>query len=228
MASIFQKVRTIGLSNIHTLLDKVIDKNSIGSLEQYARDMQAARDALDDQAASLKSDVKTLPTEIAGLEARREAADTNITILLNDSDPSNDHQAAVFEAQLMQLEDQIRIRRSKLEAAQVELATFTDMVAKIDLKRASVDGQIAVLRDLRDATTAKEKSAKLLSSVSLSEMPNVDNVAERLRRKAAVADNKLNREMGRVTDSVTDTTLDATVTARLAARRQALADQKQK
>lgn len=222
MASIFQKVRTIGLSNMHTLLDKVIDMNSIGALEQYARDLQTARDTLDDQAASLRSDVKTLPTEIAGLEARSKAADSNITTLLSDSIKENDKDAAVLEAQLMQLEDQVRVRKSKLENAQAELAKFTDMVAKIDLKRASVNGQITVLHDLRDVTTAKEKSAKLLSGVSLSEMPNVDNVAERLRRKAAVADNKLDREMGRVSGSVADNTLDATVAARLAARRQAL------
>ncbi len=226
MATAYQKTRTIVLSNVHTLLDKVTNWNDIGALEQHARDLQTARDTLDDQAAALRSDVKTLPVEIIGLDARHKAADANITTLLTDNDPSNDSQAAVLEAQLMTLEDQIKTKHTKLDAAKEELVKFDDMVAKIDLKRANVDGQIAVLRDLKDTTTAKEKSAKLLSGVALSEMPNVDNVAERLRRRAAVADNKLDRELGRVTGSVADSTLDATVAARLAARRQALSAKK--
>lgn len=222
MASAVQKVRTIFLSNLHTVLDKALDWNDVGTLEQYARDLQQARDSLDDQAASLRSDVKTLPVEIAGLDARRKAADTNITALLSDNDPSNDHKAAPLEAQLMTLENQIGVKKTKLENARTEVVKFEDAVSKIDLKRAEVDGQIAVLRDMKDAATAKEKSAKLLSGVRLSEMPNTDNIAERLRRKAAVADNRLEREIGRVTDSVADSTLDATVAARLAARRQAI------
>lgn len=220
MSSAYQKARTIVLSNVHTLLDKIIDMNSLGALEQYARDLQTARDMLDDQAASYKSDAAVLPTEIAGLEARHGAADANISVLLSDSDPTNDHKAAVLEAQLMTLEDQIKVKRDKLGSARTEAAKFADAVSKIDLKLASVNGQIAVLRDTQSATTAKEKSAKLLEGVSISDMPNVDNVAQRLRRKSAVADNRLNRAMGRVTDAVSDSTLDATVAARLAARRQ--------
>lgn len=220
MATVAQKVRTITLANVHSFLDWVGNWNDVGQLEQYARDLQKAHDMLDDQAASYKSDATVLPTEIAGLEARHVAADANISVLLSDSDPTNDHKAAVLEAQLMTLEDQIRVKRNKLESARTEAAKFADAVSKIDLKLASVNGQIAVLRDTQSATTAKEKSAKLLEGVSISDMPNVDNVAERLRRKSAVADNRLNRAMGRVTDAVSDSTLDATVAARLAARRQ--------
>ena len=226
MASITQKIRTIVLSNVHTVLDKVLDWNDIGALEQYARDLQQARDSLDDQAAAYRSDAKTLPVEIAGFEARQKAADVNITTLLSDNDPSNDHKAAPLEAQLMTLENQIAVKKMKLESAQAEAVKFADAVSKIDLKRAEVDGQIAVLRDLKDAATTKEKAAKLLSGVSLSEMPNTHNIAERLRRKAAVADNRLEREMQRVTGSVADATLDATVAARLAARRQAIETKK--
>lgn len=222
MATVAQKVRTITLANVHSFLDWVGNWNDVGQLEQYARDLQQARDTLDDQAAVCRSDAKTLPVEIAGLGARRKAADTNITVLLSDNDPSNDHKAAPLEAQLMTLENQIEVKKTKLENAKTEVVKFEDAVSKIDLKRAEVDGQIAVLRDMKDAATAKEKSAKLLSGVRLSEMPNTDNIAERLRRKAAVADNRLEREMGRVTSSVADSTLDATVAARLAARRQAI------
>jgi len=222
-ATIFQKARTLVLGNLHTLLDKAIDWNSSGALKQYARDLQEARDGLDDQAAGLRSDAKALPNEVATLRAQHKAADENITALLGDSDAANDHLAAPLEAKLMMLEQQIDIKQGQLATTTEQLAKFTEVVSKLDMKLASVNARIGVIETLEQTRNSQERATKMLSGVSLSEMPNVDNVEARLRRQTDVSSNKLDRELGRVTESVGGSTMDAEVAARLAARRATVA-----
>lgn len=225
-ASIFQKLRTITLGNLHAVLDMAIDWNSSAALKQYARDLQTARDGLDDQAAGFRSDTRTLPNTIATLEAQRKAADDNINALLGDSDASNDHHAAPLEAKLIGLEKQIKIKQDLLVTSQEQLAKFNDAVGKLDMKLADVNARIGVIETLEQSRNAQERATKMLSGVSLSEMPNVDNVEERLRRQADVSSNKLDRELGRVTESIGGSTMDGEVAARLAARRAAATAQK--
>lgn len=218
-ATIFQKARNIVLGNLHMLLDKEIDRNSSAALKQYARDLQDARDGLDDQAAGFRSDAKSLPNQIATLEAKHKGADDNINALLNDGDPSNDHLAAPLEAQLMGLEKQIEIKKGLLVSTAEQVAKFTDAVGKLDMKLADANARIGVLETLEQSSNAQDRASKMLSGVSISEMPNVDNVEDRLRRKVDISSNKLERELGRVTASVGGSTIDSDVAARLAARR---------
>lgn len=218
-ANLFQKARTIVLGNLHSLLDKAIDWNSSGALKQYARDLQEARDGLDDQAAGFRSDAKSLPGQIATLQAQHKGADDNINALLNDGDPTNDHLAAPLEAKLIGLEKQIEIKKGLLATTTEQLAKFTDSVGKLDMKLADVNARIGVIETLEQTRDSQERATKMLSGVSLSEMPNVDNVEARLRRQTDISSNKLDRELGRVTESVGGSSMDAEVAARLAARR---------
>ena len=219
MQSILQKLRVITLSNVHTLLNAIKNLNSIGEFEQYIRDLETSRDMLDDQAASSRSDVQTLPLEIATKLANCEEANKNIDILLGDNDPTNDHHAAPLEAELMSLEEQIKLKQNQLENAQAELEKYQQAVAKLDLTLAAAKGKLEVLRELDKTAKGKDRAEKALSGIAISEMPDMDDVERRLRQKAAVSDNALDRELKRVSDSTGGGTLEANVAARLAARR---------
>lgn len=220
--SIFQKLRVITLSNIHTLLDGVKNLNSIGEFEQYLRDLEAGRNMLDDQAAGSRSDVETFPMEIATLQARYKEADENINLFLGDDDSTNDHLAAPLEAQLMTLEAQIASKKSQLETAKTQLAKFEDAVSKLNTTVVAAQGRLAVLRDLDHAAKGQARAEKALSGISIGEMPDMDNVEQRLRKQAAVSGNQLGRTLSQVTSSAGGSTIEATVAARLAKRRQAL------
>ena len=223
MQSIFQKLRVITLSNIHTLLDAVKGLNSIGEFEQYIRDLETARNMLDDQAASARSDVNTLPTEIATLRAKHKEADDNIMVLLQSKDDNNIRLAAPLEAQLINLEQQIKLKEEQLAASQDQLVKFDDAVAKLDTTLVGAKGKLETLR-LQDATTkGKERAEAALSGIAISEMPDIDNVEAKMRRRAAVADNALDRTLGKITESAGGNAIDSTVAARLAKRQQALA-----
>jgi phage shock protein A len=219
---IFQKLRTLTLSNIHSVLDFAIDLNSIGAIEQYVRDIEKAHDILDDQAAIHRSRVESLPGEVATLKAQYAEADENINILLGDSDPSNDRFATKLETKLVALEQQISFKGSELETAQTELAKFEDAASKLNIRKTEMDGRLTVLRQMEQTSKGRQRAEKLLSGVTVGDAPNVDNVEQRLREKAALSGHQLDRTLGRVTDGMGTTSTEATVAARLAKRRQAL------
>lgn len=223
MASIFDKVRLITLSNVHSLLDEVIDLNNIGAIEQHIRDLEEARNMLDDQAAASRSDAGVLPKEIGTLEAQHAAADSDITTLLNDGDSSNDHLAAPLEAKLIMLEKQIADKKAALKPIQDQVTQFDTAVSKINTAIIAAKGQLDTLRNLDTMAKGKERAAKALSGISLTNTLDVDGIATKLRRREAVADNKLSRALGGITEAVTDSGFDAEVAARLARRRQAQA-----
>jgi phage shock protein A len=221
--SLFQKIRLITLSNLHTVLNAVIDLNSIGAIEQYVRDLQAAHDTLDDQAAVSRSRVKTLPGEIASLHAKHAEADENINILLGDDDPSNDHLAAPLEAKLISLEQQLTLKQTELDATKVELAKYEEAASKIEMRKVEMEGRLEVLRQIDQSNKGKARAEKLLSGVTVGDTPDVDDVERRLREKQAVTDNKLDRTLDRVTGGMGATSTEAIIVARLAKRRAELA-----
>lgn len=226
MSSILQKLRTITLSNVHSFLDAAKGLNSIGEFEQYIRDIEKARNMLDDQAAASRSDVDTLPLDIATMESKCDEANTNIEILLGDDDESNDYLAGPLEAKLMQLEGQIEAKSTQLQNAQIELSKYQDAVSKLDITLTTAKGKLAVLRDLNQAAKGKARANKALSGISIGEMPDMDNVEQRLRRQAAVDGNALDRTLKQVSGSSTGGAVEATIAARLAARRQKIKNAK--
>lgn len=222
MQSILSKLRVITLSNLHSLLNAIKELNSIGEFEQYVRDLQQARDMLDDQAAVCRAAVNSLPQEIATLQARYQEADANINILLGDDDPTNDHLAAPLEAKMLNLEREIQSKNAKLAPAREEMAKFDAAVSKLDMTVIEAQGRLTVLRDLDQQATTKAKTERLLAGVSIGDMPDVDNVERKLRERAAVADNALDRTLNRVTEGAGGSTIESEVAARLAKRRAAI------
>jgi chromosome segregation ATPase len=223
MQSILDKLRVITLSNLHSLLDGVKALNSIGEYEQYLRDLSTARNMLDDQAASHRSDVDTLPQEIDTLETRHAQVESDFEILVAGSDSSNDLSIKKLGAELENLERQIGQRKAKLEPAKAELAKYEDAVGKLDLTIIEAQGKLETLRDLAADAKANKQSARLMASVSIGEAPDTDEVENRLRREAAVAGNQLDRSLAGVTAAAGGGTMDASVAARIARTKAKLA-----
>lgn len=227
MQTITGKIRSITLANVHTVLDFIKSLNSIGEYQQYIRDLETARDILDDQAAISRAKVNTLPAEIARLQAQHDEADRNIDILLSDDDTSNDHLAKPLEAKLLNLETQISSKESQLATAQEEFAKFEKAVSEIDMTLISAKGKLQVLQELESTTGARQKAEKLLSGVSVGEAPDTDSMEQKLRDKAAVANNGLDRSIDRLTSSVSGgSTFASEIEARQAARRAKIAANK--
>lgn len=223
MESLFAKTRLALLSNLHGLLNAAIDLNSIGAIEQRVRDLEAGRDSMRDQRAVIRADMNALQAEVGKLKADYAAADENINIVLTDDDLTNDHLAEKFQKQMLLLEQQIADKVALSNSNQEDLTKLDDALSKIDAALSEMQGRLRSLRTLKATATGKERVAAALKGINLGDSSAIDNVEARLRRKAGVADARLDDQLGQLGEAVGGSMMDVTAAALIAKRKQALA-----
>lgn len=226
MASLFDKLRIITVSNLHSFLNAVIDLNSVGAIRQYVRDLEQARDTLADQLAVVNSRANNLPNEIGGLQARYDALNDDIDTILGDEDPNNDHLATDLIKRQQLLEKQIESKREALEAQQQEQSSLAGAVGKLSSRIEEMKSRIEVLQDLEATARGKARAAKALKGISLGEQPSIDDVEQRLRDNATMAEAQLDRQLGNLVDGLGDSSADASAAAELIRRKQRIVDKK--
>lgn len=225
--TLFQKARVITMSNLHTLLDKIKGINTVGEYEQYIRDLQDARDSIDDLSAQNKGQKAFLMQSIATSEARAQKLDVDINTLLSDDDESNDRFATPLQVQLDAVNAQIASQKTELEGINQQVATLDQQVEALDLRLTEAKNGLERIRTMDRTTKAQEKAASALSGINIGDAPDVSGIESQMASRAAVAANSLERNIGRIAGSVGGVTpAQAAAEAALAARRKAIAAQK--
>lgn len=228
-SGIFAKLRTLGLTSIHTLLDAAQDGlGTVAQCEQAIRDTTQGRNQLDDLLATTRARRTVLTNEIGNAEAMLQQADVQINQLLGDDDPSNDHFATPLQVQFDNYTALIARAQAQLVKVDGEIEQYQQMVQRLDVKLASATGKLNSLRILEEETDKKAKVAKLLGNISIGADIDTSEAEARLHEKAAVADNQLQRSIGQVSGAVGGVTAaEASAAASIAARRQKINAAKQ-
>lgn len=227
MAGLFSKARTLVMGNLHALLDKAIDLNSVEAVKQHIRDLEEALEDLQDSAATAAGAVRTAQRETQALEAQMRELDRCIEILLSDDDATNDNQALPLQARLDGLTDRLTAKRSEFVAAQTAAAQLGDAAAQLRAKHASMVEQVNTLEAMERGAKAKEQAADAIRAAGRvagnGTDASVDNIRERIQRRSDVSDEKFARAMGDLGAATGKDVALATAAARLAERKAALA-----
>ncbi len=80
--SFFQKIETLIKANLHAMVDKALDENSVAVLDEYIRQAENNLDELEDALITIKGQVKTLKRKYETIRAEAEALDQDIDRLL--------------------------------------------------------------------------------------------------------------------------------------------------
>ena len=82
MASLLEKTQTLISANLHDMVDKALDANSVAVLKQYIRDAENNLDQLEDAAATVGGEVKTLERKYKEYKKKGDKLDRNIDALV--------------------------------------------------------------------------------------------------------------------------------------------------
>ena len=82
MASILEKTQTLIQANLHSMVDKALEKNSVAVMKQYIRDAEKNLDELEDAAATVGGEVKTMERKYKEYKKKADQLDRNIDTLL--------------------------------------------------------------------------------------------------------------------------------------------------
>ena len=82
MATLLEKVQTLISANLHEMVDKALETNSIAVMKQYIRDAEDNLDELEDAAATVGGEVKSMERKYKEYKKKADQLDRNIDALL--------------------------------------------------------------------------------------------------------------------------------------------------
>ncbi len=82
MATLLEKAQTLISANLHAMVDKALEANSVAVMKQYIRDAEANLGELEDAAATVGGEVKTLERKYNEYKKKSDQLDRNIDTLL--------------------------------------------------------------------------------------------------------------------------------------------------
>jgi phage shock protein A len=214
MSGFLSKARTAFLGNVHELLDKAIDMNSIPVLKQNVRD-------LEDGIATTKHTAAMAAAQVTTLTRQRDEAQGHI-----------EHNKALAQAFLKQSPPNENAARAAAESIRTETKTveaLTAQIADAQNQAQQLDAAVQRMQTLHDerlqrikalqiqdqASKGLEVSTKALknfqSTMESVNSTSVDNVEQRIHERNDLAKEEFNRTVGDIqpaADPIKDAEVD--------------------
>ena len=162
MASLLGKVATLIKANLHYLVDQALKQNSLAVIDQYIREVENNLDKLEDAAATVGGQVKTLKRKFDEFQAKAEELDRNIDILLQEG---REELAVAAQSKLNSTQRLADNYGEQHERQKAEYEKLLDAKLKLEAKLTTIKQEREELQALLDLARAKELTAKAISSL---------------------------------------------------------------
>jgi phage shock protein A len=162
MASLLDKVGTLIRANLHSLVDEALKKNSVAVLDEYIRQAENNLDDLEDAAATVGGNVRTLERKHKEYQSRAEELDRNIDILLQKG---KDELAVAAQSKLNSTQRLADDYGEQWERQQKEYQALINAKLKLEAKLTTIKQEREELQALLELAKSKEITAKAIQSL---------------------------------------------------------------
>jgi phage shock protein A len=183
MASLLDKVQTLIKANLHALVDAALQSNSMAVIDQYIRDVDNNLDALEDAAATVGGQVKTLQRKHDDYVKQQQELDHNIDLFLSQG---KEDLARAAQSKLNSIKTMADTYATQLDREQKEYQSLLDARLKLQAKLTTIKQQREEMAALLDLARAKEITNKTIKSLDdLAGVGDVDvsRMAESIRSR---------------------------------------------
>ncbi|MFP4323683.1 MAG: PspA/IM30 family protein [Anaerolineales bacterium] len=162
MASILEKVQTLISANLHSLVDRALESNSLKVMDEYIRQAERNLDALEDSAATVGGTVKTLKRKYDEFSAQVEKLDRDIDTLLmkNKTDL-----AMAAQADLNSKTELAQEYYEQWQHQDNEYKKLMDAKLKLEQRLVAVKQEREHLKSLLELAEAKQVTTKTIRSL---------------------------------------------------------------
>jgi len=221
--SIFAKFRLLTLGSLNDLLDRQIAKDPT-ALKQYVRDLETAIGEMQTQAATQAALVnRTLPREIADLNAKIELDKKTIVAVYAGTSPNKEMIAKAKAAEIVDLQAQVKEKEQSLATETVTSQQLDQAVAALDAKHTQSMMQRRSLENMTRDTHAKKKAGRLTESAAKVMGDNVgvsvDSIKAKIQQENDIQNERFARAMGSLPKPEEDPVKDAAINDLLASLR---------
>ncbi len=207
MASLFEKVQTLISANLHALVDKALQSNSLAVVDQYIRQVENSLADLEDAVATVGGQLKTLERKYAEYKGKAEELDQNIDLLLVEG---REDLAVAAQSKLNSTKRLAESYGEQVERQRKEFQQLQDARMKLEARLTTVRQERQELQALLELAKSKEIAQKTMESLdSLAGLGDADisRVADSIRARldkaqarSEMAANRLDAEMDEILD----------------------------
>lgn len=162
MASLLDKVRTLISANLHAMVDSALQSNSVAVMDEYIRQAEDNLEKLEDAAATVGGEVKTLKRKADEYSAQAAKLDHDIDALLQQG---REDLASAAQAKYNTTQRMAEQYQQQYERQQAEYQTLLDAKLKLEAKLTTTKQEREELLALLDLAKSKELTVKTMKSI---------------------------------------------------------------
>ncbi|MBI1881910.1 MAG: PspA/IM30 family protein [Chloroflexi bacterium] len=220
--SLFQKIDTLIKANLHAMVDKALDANSVAVLDEYIRQAENNLDDLEDALVTIKGQVKTLQRKYETFQAEAEALDRDIDRLLS---LGKEDLAMAAQSQYNTKADLAEEYRKQFEQQKTEANNLADARLKLEARLRTIRQEREHVLGLLELAKTKEIAAKSMKSLDALEGvgdSDISRVADKIRERLDRADAEVEMRTGRLSSQMDEVLGKDRLDSQLAERRRRL------
>jgi phage shock protein A len=162
MASLLDKVRTLISANLHAMVDSALKANSVAVMDEYIRQAENNLDALEDAAATVGGEVKTLKRKADEYAALVTKLDKDIDALLQQG---REDLATAAQSKFNSTQKLAEQYKEQYARQQAEYQNLLDAKLKLEAKLTTTKQEREELLALLDLAKSKELTVKTMKSL---------------------------------------------------------------
>jgi phage shock protein A len=162
MATLLEKVSTLISANLHALVDQALKANSMAVIDQYIRQVEDHLEDLEDAAATIGGEAKSIKRKLADQEQKEGELDRAIDAFLMED---NETAATAAQSKLNSIKRLIETYKEQSAHLEAEYQKLLDAKVKLEARLATMKQQREEVQALLELAKSKEIAVKAMRSL---------------------------------------------------------------
>lgn len=162
MASLLEKVSTLISANLHALVDQALQSNSPAVIDQYIRQVENNLEDLEDAAATVGGEVRSLNRKVGEYEQKGEELDKAVDAFLSEG---NEEYAAAAQSKLNSTQRLIETYREQASRQKEEYQKLLSAKVKLEARLQTMKQEREELMALLELAKSKETTVRAMKSL---------------------------------------------------------------
>lgn len=220
--SLIDKVNTLVNANLHSMVDRALQQNSVAVMDEYIRQAEKNLEALEDSAATVGGTVRTLKRKYDEFSSAAEKLDRDIDTLILKG--KNDL-ATAAQAELNSKQQLAQDYYEQWQVQETQYQAMLNMRVKLEARLTTIRNEREQLRSLIELAEAKRvatKTIKSLDSLAAVGDKEVSSLADSVRARLDEEDARLDLATRNISEEIDDAVRGGEIERQLEERRRRL------
>ncbi|MBL8145867.1 MAG: PspA/IM30 family protein [Anaerolineae bacterium] len=222
MASLFEKINTLISANLHSMVDRALEQNSVAVMDEYIRQAEKDMKELEESTVQVGGSVRTLKRKYEEFADAAEKLDRDIDTLVVKG---KDDLAAAAQTELNSKQQLAQEYYEQWQQQQKQYDQMLSMRMKLEGRMTAIRQEREHLRALIELTEAKKitnKTIKSLDNLASTSDRDVASLADQIRNRLDTEDARLEMATQNLSDQIDDAVRSGEVERQLEERRRRL------